>query len=93
MMSNLSEEEISKLKNDNNNLKEKLNNYIPRRRIRRVYKELKKILEKDIENENKKQINILVKFVNKIEKEGKQIAGQEIKFAIEHLLSIVDIGV
>ena len=36
------EEEIKKLKEENKMLKEKLDNFIPRRRIRRVFKQLKK---------------------------------------------------
>lgn len=79
------------LKKENHDLKEKLQNYIPRRRVRRVYKQLKKILEIDINNENEKYIKQLVNFIQKIEKEGPQEAGQEIKTAIEHLLSIVDL--
>lgn len=85
------EEEIIKLKVENHNLKEQLQNYIPRRRVRRVYKSLKTILEADIENDNKKHKETLIKFVNKIEKEGKAEAGQDIKTAIEHLISIIDI--
>lgn len=79
------------LKKENHDLKEKLQNYIPRRRVRRVYKQLKKILEIDINNENEKYIKQLVNFIQKIEKKGPQEAGQEIKTAIEHLLSIVDL--
>lgn len=40
-------EENSRLKNENHNLKEQIENYIPRRRVRRVFKQLKKILEQD----------------------------------------------
>ena len=35
------------LKNENHILKERLENYIPRRRVRRIYKQVKKILEQD----------------------------------------------
>ena len=35
------------LKNENHILKERLENYIPRRRVRRVYKQLHKILTQD----------------------------------------------
>lgn len=35
------------LKNENHILKERLKNYIPRRRVRRVYKQLYKILTQD----------------------------------------------
>lgn len=85
------EEEIKKLKEENKILKEQLDNFIPRRRIRRVFKQLKKILEQDLENENKEHIQKLKEFIKKIEKEGQQIAGQDIKGAIEHLLSLIDL--
>lgn len=86
------EEELKQLKAENLELKEKLNNYIPRRRVRRIYKLLKTILETDIKNENKQYVKTLIQFINKIEKEGKSEAGQEIKTAIEHLLSIIDLN-
>ena len=85
------EEEIRKLKAENVELKEKLENYIPRRRVRRVYKQLKRILEADLTDENKMYINLLIDFIVRIEKDGPQMAGKEIKTAIEHLLSIVDL--
>lgn len=78
--------ELQKIKNENIALKEQLENYIPRRRVRRVYKLLGNILEAD--TEVKPYVNILKEFINKIEKEGKAEAGQEIKTAIEHLLSV-----
>lgn len=40
-------EENGKLKSDNHILKEKLENFIPRRRVRRVYKQIYKILTQD----------------------------------------------
>lgn len=40
-------EENGRLKSDNNIFKEKLENFIPRRRVRRVYKQLYKILTQD----------------------------------------------
>lgn len=40
-------EENGRLKSDNNIFKEKLENFIPRRRVRRVYKQLHKILTQD----------------------------------------------
>lgn len=82
----MDKEELKKLKIENQNLKEKLENYIPRRRIRRVYKMLGKILEAD--TDVSPHIQTLKEFINKIEKEGKAEAGQEIKTAIEHLLSV-----
>ena len=51
----------------------------------------KKILEQDLENENKEHIQKLKEFIKKIEKEGEQTAGQDIKRAIEHLLSLIDL--
>ena len=45
----------------------------------------------DILEENtdtKFYVTILKDFINKIEKEGKAEAGQEVKTAIEHLLSV-----
>ena len=46
------EDENRKLKSEVNDLKEQLQSYIPRRRVRRVYKQLRKILEQDIENDS-----------------------------------------
>ena len=40
-------EENGRLKSDNHILKERLENFIPRRRVRRVYKQLHKILTQD----------------------------------------------
>ncbi len=77
---------LRKLIAENNNMKEQLENYIPKRRVRRVYKMLGKILEAD--TDVKPYVETLTEFINKIEKEGKAEAGQEIKTAIEHLLSV-----
>ena len=79
-------DELEKLRNENHNMKEQLENFIPRRRVRRVYKMLGNIL--DSNTDTTKYIEILKEFINKIEKEGKAEAGQEIKTAIEHLLSV-----
>lgn len=79
-------EDLKKLQAENHNLKEQLQNYIPRRRVRRIYKMLGNILEAD--TDVSPHIEVLKNFVNKIEKEGKAEAGQDIKFAIEHLLSV-----
>ena len=50
----MTEEEIQKLieenrelRTENHNLKEKLESFIPRRRVRRIFKQVKKILEQD----------------------------------------------
>ena len=80
------EKELNQLKIENNNMKEQLKNYILRRRIRRVYKMLGDILEAD--TDPKPYVNKLKEFINKIEKEGKVEAGQDIKEVIEHLLSV-----
>ena len=79
-------DELKKLQEENHNLKEQLENYIPRRRIRRIYKMLGNILEAD--TDVSPHIQVLKDFINKIEKEGKAEAGQDIKEAIEHLLSV-----
>ena len=80
------EKELKKLQEENHNLKEQLESYIPRRRIRRVYKMLGNILEAD--TDVNPYVQTLKDFINKIEKEGEAIANQEIKCAIEHLLSV-----
>ena len=77
---------LKELEKENHNLKEQLENYIPRRRVRRIYKLLGNILEAD--TDVSPHIQVLKDFINKIEKEGKAEAGQEVKTAIEHLLSV-----
>lgn len=79
-------EELKQLRAENHNMKEQLENYIPRRRVRRIYKMLGNILEAD--TDPKPYVDKLKEFINKIEKEGKAEAGQDIKEAIEHLLSV-----
>ena len=86
------EEENRKLKSEVNDLKEQLQSYIPRRRVRRVYKQLRKILEQDIENDSSIYISQLKTFITNIEKNGEAVAGQDIKTAIEHLLSICEVN-
>lgn len=86
------EDENRKLKNEVNDLKEQLQSYIPRRRVRRVYKQLRKILEQDIENDSAIYISQLKTFITNIEKNGEAVAGQDIKTAIEHLLSICEVN-
>lgn len=85
------DERIKELERENHDMKEKLESYIPRRRVRRVFKQLKTILEADLTDENRKYVNQLIDFIIKIEKEGPQMAGQEIKTAIEHLLSTFEL--
>lgn len=86
------EDENRKLKSEVNDLKEQLQSYIPRRRVRRVYKQLRKILEQDIENDSAIYISQLKTFITNIEKNGEAVAGQDIKTAIEHLLSICEVN-
>lgn len=76
---------------ENNNLKQLLNTSIPRRRVRRVYKQLREILAEGDTEDTKKYIKILQDFTRKIETDGDQIAGQEIKTAIQHLLSMREV--
>lgn len=78
--------ETQELKNKIVAQEEQLKNYIPRRRIRRIYKMLGNILEAD--TDVSPHIQVLKDFINEIEKEGRAVAGQEIKTAIEHLLSV-----
>ena len=80
------EDKLKELEKENHNMREQLQNFIPRRRVRRVYKMLGKILDEDIDTTF--YVTMLKDFINKIEKEGKAEAGQEIKTAIEHLLSV-----
>ena len=86
------EDENRKLKSEVNDLKEQLQSYIPRSRVRRVYKQLRKILEQDIENDSAIYISQLKTFITNIEKNGEAVAGQDIKTAIEHLLSICEVN-
>ena len=78
--------ELRRLRAEKVEMKEKLDNYIPRRRVRRIFKSLKAILEADIQDDNKIYLDQLKEFIQKIEKEGPQMAGQEIKTAIEHII-------
>ena len=80
------ENKLKELEKENHNLREQLENFIPRRRVRRVYKILGDILEENTDTTF--YVTILKDFINKIEKEGKAEAGQEVKTAIEHLLSV-----
>lgn len=80
------ENKLKELEKENHNLREQLENFIPRRRVRRIYKMLGSILDENTDTIF--YVTILKDFINKIEKEGKAEAGQEIKTAIEHLLSV-----
>lgn len=80
------EEELKQLRAENHNMKEQLENFIPRRRVRRVYKMLGNIL--DFGKSTNKEVELLKDFIHKIEIEGKAEAGPEVKTAIEHLLSV-----
>jgi hypothetical protein len=74
------------LKKENDELNDQLKNYIPRRRVRRVFKCLKRVLEEDIDNKGKVYLNRLKLFIQEIEKNGAQLAGNDIKTAIEWLI-------
>lgn len=78
--------EEQELKNRVATLEEQLKNFIPRRRVRRIYKMIGNILDAD--TDVGEYVNILTDFINKIEKDGSAVAGQEVKTAIEHLLSV-----
>ena len=80
------EEKIKELEKENHELRERLEMFIPRRRVRRVYKMLGDIIEENTDTTF--YVSILKDFINKIEKEGKAEAGQAVKTAIEHLLSV-----
>ena len=83
--------ENQELKNEIHNLNEKLENYIPRRRVRRAYKILRNILEADMKDERTEHINNLRKFVQQIEESGPILAGQNIKQSVEHLIGTIDL--
>lgn len=46
-MSFVNKSEYDKLVNENHDLRQKLENFIPRRRVRRIYKQVEKILKQD----------------------------------------------
>ena len=86
------EKSVSELKMENNDLKTKLDSYIPRRRVRRIYRELKEILEEGIYDENRKYIYILKTLSHDIETSGgKYVAGYPVKEAIDRLLPLIDL--
>lgn len=78
--------EIQNLKNKIAEQRKQLENFVPRRRVRRIYKMLGDILDEN--TDTIEYVDVLKEFINKIEKEGKAEAGQDIKTAIEHLLSV-----
>ena len=80
------ENKLKELEKENHNLREQLENFIPRRRVRRIYKMLGNILDENTDTIF--YVTILKDFINKIEKEGKAEEGQEIKLKIEHLLYV-----
>ena len=80
------QDKLKEIEKENHNLRERLENFIPRRRVRRIYKMLGNILDENTDTIF--YVTILKNFINKIEKEGKAEAGQEVKTAIEHLLSV-----
>ena len=80
------------LKAENAELKEKLKTSIPRRRVRRVFKSLKNILEQDVKDDYAKYVDVLKTLANKIEKEGPQEVGEDVRQAIEHILGSYEIN-
>lgn len=80
-------EELKKLRAENHDLKEKLQSYIPRRRVRRIFKSLKHILEQDIEQENIAYSNYLKVIITKYRNEGikNMIVDEPLIVAIEHI--------
>lgn len=86
-------EELEKLKNENNTLKQQLKNYIPRRRVRRIFKSLKHVLEQDIITENKEHITHLKNIIDKYRKKeyvDSIIIDEKTIIAIEHLIGFYD---
>lgn len=90
------EEELKKLRAENHDLKEQMQNYIPRRRVRRVYKQLKKILEQDLIDQNYGYINYLKSIIDrhKIIKENNQpaviVVDDTMIAAIENLIGFYE---
>lgn len=90
------EEELKKLRVENNDLKQRVQSYIPRRRVRRVYKQLKKILEQDLIEQNYGYINYLKSIINKHEmmkendKSGVIIVDDVMITAIENLIGFYE---
>lgn len=90
------DEEIKKLKSELAAKDEQLKSYIPRRRVRRVYKQLKKVLEQDLIEENNGYINYLKSLINDFR--GSQnvlgrkdiIVTEPMIVAIEHLLGFYE---
>ena len=76
---------------ENNDLKVKLQSSIPRRRVRRVYKVLREILEEGSSEQTKLHVKRLQDFVIKIQNEDEQVAGEEIKASIQYLLSMREV--
>lgn len=90
------DEELKKLRAENHDLKEQIQNYIPRRRVRRVYKQLKKILEQDLIEQNYGYINYLKSIIDKYKmmKENNQagviIVDDVMITAIENLIGFYE---
>ena len=90
------DEELKKLRAENHDLKEQIQNYIPRKRVRRVYKQLKKILEQDLIEQNYGYINYLKSIIDKhkMMKENKQagviIVDDVMITAIENLIGFYE---
>ena len=66
------ENKLKELEKENHNLREQLENFIPRRRVRRIYKMLGNILDENTDTIF--YVTILKDFINKIEEEIKTFA-------------------
>lgn len=92
--------ELERLKEENKNLRNLLKDFIPRRRVRRVYKQLKKILTQDIEQDNICYVNYLKSVVRKYRDKNmisadpssyySNVVDEPLIVAIEHLLGTYD---
>lgn len=86
------EKEIRDLKNEIHDLKEQLKTSIPRRRVRRVFRQLKKILEQDIISDDKKHIQYLKDFITTYRNGEVVTITEDLIIAIEHSLGLIEIG-
>lgn len=84
------DEEIQQLKNEKASLEEKLRSYIPRRRVRRVFKQLKHILEQDVVTENTAYMAHLKVVITKYRNKEEVQLDEPTIVAIEHLLGFYD---
>lgn len=86
------EKEIRDLNNEIHDLKEQLKTSIPRRRVRRVFRQLKKILEQDIVSKDIEHIKYLKDFITKYRDGEKVEISENLVIAIERCLSLTELG-